>query len=44
MQEMKRVQHECSDSGLDDDERKLKAEQMMLKFSALMGMNESDSD
>lgn len=42
MQEMKRVQLECRDPDLPDDDRKKKAEDMMKKFVAVMGFNDDE--
>lgn len=45
MQEMKRVQEmNKNTAGLTDEQRRKNAEEMMLKFSKIMGIGEDDDD
>jgi hypothetical protein len=45
MQEMKRVQEmNKNTAGLTDEQRRKNAEEMMLKFSKIMGIGEDDED
>ena len=45
MQEMKRVQElNKNTTGLTDEQRRKNAEEMMLKFSKIMGIGEDEED